>query len=91
MQHADVTLHFGLDEEYFEKSRVERLKRLRASVIPSVKMCKTGKVAEHFAKRGNASPFNSPFFLILPSKKQKACVEIVYSEEKRGWNNIERV
>lgn len=29
MQHADVTLHFGLDEEYFdEKSRVERLKLL---------------------------------------------------------------
>lgn len=49
MQHADVTLHFGSDEEYFEKSRVERLKWLRASVIPSVKMCEKGKVVEHFA------------------------------------------
>lgn len=46
MQHADVTLHFGSDEEYFfdEKSRVER------SVA-----CERDSVGE---KRGRSSRFS---------------------------------
>jgi len=40
MQHANVTLHFGLDEVYFDEKKYLREFEMIVCVILSVKMCK---------------------------------------------------